>query len=370
MNDAQSSWAEARRILCIRLDNLGDVLMSTPAMRALKTLPARPRLTLLASSAGAAAAPFLPDADEVLCYDAAWVKNDAAGNQHDIRMIQRLREQRLDAAVIFTVYSQSALPAALLCHLAGIPRVLAHSRENPYRLLTDWVREREPEQGVRHEVQRQLDLVASVGAVAADTRLAWRVRQADRAALRQRLHAAGVTEPGGWIAVHSGASAASRRYPAAQYAQAVAALRHEGRRIVLLGTAAERGLGGQLAALRQSVPGLLDLCGALSLGELAAAIESAAVLVCNNSGPAHIAAALGVPVVDLYALTSTQQGAVPRRAVQILLSQRVSAGPPRLPGASVAAPCRGRRPRTAGARGARVPAGANGTGRLSGERRR
>ncbi|MBO9353809.1 glycosyl transferase [Bordetella petrii] len=306
MTDATTAWAGARRVLCIRLDNLGDVLMSTPALRALKALPGRPRLTLLASSAGAAAAAFLPDIDAVLRYDAPWVKNDAAGHRQDLEMIRRLRNENFDAAVVFTVYSQSALPAALLCHMAGIPRVLAHSRENPYRLLTDWVREPEPEQGVRHEVQRQLDLVATVGATASDTGLAWRVRPEDRTALRRRLDAAGIAEPGGWIAVHSGASAASRRYPAGLYAEAIAALRHEGRRIILLGTAAERGLEGALAAQRHAAPGLVDLCGELTLGELGAAIEGAAVLVCNNSGPAHMAAALGVPVVDLYALTNPQ----------------------------------------------------------------
>jgi len=306
MNADAAGWTDARRILCVRLDNLGDVLMSTPAMRALKALAGRPELTLLASSAGVAAAPFLPEVDHVLGYDAAWVKNDATGNGQDRDMVARLQAGRFDAAVIFTVYSQSALPAALLCHLAGIPRVLAHSRENPYRLLTDWVRDREPEAGVRHEVQRQLDLVAAIGARTADRSLGWRVRPADRAALRRRLHAAGITETGGWIALHSGASAASRRYPADQYAEAAVALRGEGRRILLLGTDAERGLQGALEARRRAIPGLVDLCGELSLGELAAAIEGAAVLICNNSGPAHMAAALDVPVVDLYALTNPQ----------------------------------------------------------------
>jgi len=305
MNRA-ATWAQARRILCIRLDNLGDVLMSTPAMRALKALDGNPELTLLASSAGAAAAPFLAEIDHVLRYDAAWVSNGATGNQQDLDMVARLRAGHFDAAAIFTVYSQSALPAALLCHLAGIPRVLAHSRENPYRLLTDWLRDREPEAGVRHEVQRQLDLVAAVGACTADRSLGWRVRPADRAALGRRLQAAGIAETGGWIALHSGASAASRRYPAARYAEAAAALRGEGRRILLLGTAAERGLQGALATWRHAMPGAVDLCGELSLGELAAAIEGAAVLICNNSGPAHIAAALDVPVVDLYALTNPQ----------------------------------------------------------------
>lgn len=306
MTATNPAWRAARRILCVRLDNLGDVLMTTPAMRALKNLPGRPHLTLLASTAGAAAADFLPDVDDVLRYDAAWVKNDAQGNGQDVDMIRRLAAGRYDAAVIFTVYSQSALPAALLCHLAGIPRVLAHSRENPYRLVTDWVRECEPESGIRHEVQRQLDLVATVGARSATTTMAWRVRPADRVGLRARLDAAGVAEQGGWIAVHPGASASSRRYPPALFAQAIAAMRNEGRRIVLLGTAADRGLHGALAGQRRLAPGLVDLSGELNLGELAAAIEAAAVLVCNNSGPAHIAAALGVPVVDLYALTNPQ----------------------------------------------------------------
>ena len=63
----------------------------------------------------------------------------------DRAMIERLRAARFDAAVIFTVYSQNPLPAALLCYLADIPLRLAHCRENPYQLLTDWVAEPEPE---------------------------------------------------------------------------------------------------------------------------------------------------------------------------------------------------------------------------------
>ncbi len=70
-----------------------------------------------------------------------------------------MRHGGFDAAVIFTVYSQSPLPAAMLCYLAGIPRRLAHCRENPYALLSDWLREPEPQQRTRHEVERQLDLV-------------------------------------------------------------------------------------------------------------------------------------------------------------------------------------------------------------------
>mgnify|MGYP003350186482 CR=1 FL=1 len=68
---------------------------------------------------------------------------------------------RASAAVIFTVYSQNPLPAALFATWAGIPLRLAYCRENPYALLTDWVPEPEPESFIRHEVQRQIDLVGA-----------------------------------------------------------------------------------------------------------------------------------------------------------------------------------------------------------------
>ncbi|SSW67126.1 Lipopolysaccharide core heptosyltransferase RfaQ [Achromobacter veterisilvae] len=298
-------WRECSHVLCVRLDNMGDVLMCSPAFRALKQSGAR-RLSLLTSESGGRLAPYVPEVDTVLAYDAAWIKNGARGSEQDVGAIARLRALRPDAAVIFTAYSQSALPAALLCHLAGVPRVLAHSRENPYRLITEWVRETEPQAGIRHEVRRQLDLVASVGARCEDLRLSFRVREADRISLRRKLHHEGVTERGGWICAHAGATAPSRRYPARMMMQALIGLRGDGRRILLLGGHEDPALAGALADARRLLPGLIDLSDRLTLGELGAALEAAALMICNNSGPAHVAAALGVPVVDLYALTNPQ----------------------------------------------------------------
>lgn len=305
-SEAADAWREARRILCVRLDGMGDVLMSTPAMRALKQSAPGRSLALLTSSAGAALQPFLPEVDIVLRHDCGWVRNDTRGNAADLEAIARIRAWRPDAAVIFTVYSQSPLPAAMLCHLAGVPRVLAHCRENPYRLISDWQRETDTDASMRHEVRRQLDLVAAVGAVTSDESLSFRVRDEDREALRAKVRAHGVADEEDWIAIHGGATAPSRRYPSALLAQAIDSLRGEGRRLLLLGSPEDGGLAPELARRRVRLPGLVDLSGQLALGELGAAIERAAVLVCNNSGPAHIAAALHTPVVDLYALTNPQ----------------------------------------------------------------
>jgi lipopolysaccharide heptosyltransferase II len=231
-------------------------------------------------------------------------------------MAALLRELRFDAAAIFTVYSQNPLPAALLCHLADIPRRLAHCRENPYQLLTDWVQESEPAGGVRHEVQRQLDLVAAVSCRTDETRLSLEVPAAVRDSVPALLRAAGARPEEPWIVVHPGASAPSRRYPAEKFAAAVRRLvAEDGWQVVLTGTAAETPL---IAAI-QSAAGVRagSLGGRLSLAELAGVIAGASLLLTNNTGPSHMAAALGTPVVTLYALTNPQHTpwAVPSRVL-------------------------------------------------------
>ena len=150
------------KLLAIRLDSAGDVLMCSPALRALHEHGHQ--VTLLTSAAGALAGERIDGVADVICWAAPWMKASAALTAGCVpAMAAQLRQQGFDGAVIFTSYSQSALPAALLCQMAGIPLRLAHCRENPYQLLTHWVRESEPAQRLRHEVERQADLVAQLG---------------------------------------------------------------------------------------------------------------------------------------------------------------------------------------------------------------
>lgn len=301
-----TTWDTAEKLLCIRLDALGDVLMTTPAIRALKTRSLKRRVTLLASSAGRAAAELVPEIDAVIPYDCPWMKATPAraDSRPDLALIERLRAERFDGCVIFTVYSQSPLPAALLAHLADIPLRLAHCRENPYQLLTHWVPDPEPAQDVRHEVQRQLDLVAQIGCRTDDTRLSLRVPDAARQRVDALLDRLGIDRRRPWVLLHPGASAPSRRYPPAQFAEAADRLAGDGCPIVLTAGAAERALLDEIRT-RMRMPAHV-ITDALSLAELAALIAAAPVLLANNSGPAHIAAAVGTPVAQLYALTNPQ----------------------------------------------------------------
>ncbi|HPU51602.1 MAG TPA: glycosyltransferase family 9 protein [Burkholderiaceae bacterium] len=292
-------------MLAIRLDNIGDVLMTTPALAALAADPSR-QVTLLASRAGAALAGHLPCVSDVMVYDCPWTGGLHGDPQADQRLLRQLVERRFDAAVIFTVCTQSALPAALMCRMADIGLRLAHSRENPYALLTDWVRDTDVVcTPMRHEVQRQLDLVARVGFHASDDRLVFECRPAERDTARRKLALAGADPGRPWVVIHPGSSAASRRYPPERFGLAAAGIAaRSDAQIVFTGGPDD------VAACAQAQQSMgcasVSLAGALSLGELAALIGDAAVVVCNNSAPAHLAAAMGTPTVVLYALTNPQ----------------------------------------------------------------
>jgi lipopolysaccharide heptosyltransferase II len=315
-----STWGEARNVLAIRLDQMGDVLMTTPALHALRTQASGRRVALLTSPSGAALAPLLSDVDEVIVYEAPWMKStdERPDPIPDLALIDRLRAANFDAAAVFNVCTQSSMPAVMLAYLAGIPLRAAYFREKPYGLLTDGI----PDPDVvgsptlRHEVRRQLDLVAAVGAVTDDERMRIDIQTNAIARAWSTLAAHGI-DPAerDWALIHPGSTAASRRYLPESYGIAAAALaRHHGWRVVVTGGQSERELVDRVASV---APEVVRLDHEMELGDLAALISLAPVLIANNSGPAHVAAAVGTPVVSLYALTNPQHTpwAVPTRVL-------------------------------------------------------
>jgi lipopolysaccharide heptosyltransferase II len=248
-------------------------------------------------------------------YEAPWLKATPprASAVHELAMVATLARARFDAAVVFTVYSQNPLPSALLCFLAGIPRRLAYCHENPYQLLTDWIPDPEPTRQIRHEVRRQLDLVAAVGYATSDERLSIRVPSEASARVRTLLADIGLHERWPWVVLHAGATAPSRRYP--HFADVVRRLDAAGVGVVLTGSRDE---AETVAAIQRAADvDAPSLAGLLDLGELAALLARAPLLISNNTGPVHVAAAVGTPVVDLYALTNPQHTpwAVPHRVL-------------------------------------------------------
>lgn len=299
-------WHRFERILCVRPDNVGDVLMTTPALRALKHARPGRHITLLTSSAGAAIARNVPEIDDVIVFDPPWYRHAAPGDRVDLdAAVTNLHSREFDGAVIFTVFSQNPLPTAMLCYQAGIRRIAGYCRENPYALMTDWLPDAEPLDAVRHEVQRQLDLATALGAVPEDSSLSLRVPHERMPDVEAVLRAAGVDCDAPWIVMHPGASEARRRYSPSGFADAARALRHRlGVQVVLAGDASERSLADDIAG--KAGEGVFSLAGQLDLDTYVAMLARASLLISNNTGPVHIAAAVGTPVVVLYAATNPQ----------------------------------------------------------------
>lgn len=316
-----NEWQRARRVLAVRLDNLGDVLVTTPAIHAIReSLPAA-SITLLASPVGAQAGRLNPDVDEVVVYQAPWMdpwSELPLDPERELRMVEQLRIGAYDAAVIFSSFRQSPLSAAFLCYLAGIPLRLAASIDGPGSLLT--TRHRHPER-MMHEVERGLDLVGAVGLRTSDDHLVLRVPDAVRAQIRE--FEAGPTP---LIVVHPGCSMPARTYPWEMYAQVIDNLTRElDAHVVITGADSERRLAdaiwSRLATATQTQTRLA--AGALDFAAFCALIERADVVVTNNTGPMHVAAALGTPVVALFALTNPPEQWGPWRTPHRLLWHEV-----------------------------------------------
>lgn len=301
------TWNEAENILCVRLDSIGDVLMTTPAIRAIKESRPGRQITLLTSPAGVEIASLVPELDDVIVYDAPWMKATAprTNSQPEFEMVEKLRGLSFDAAVIFTVFSQNPLPSAFLCYLANIPLRLAHCHENPYQLLTNWVLDPEPSCGIRHEVRRQLDLVATIDCCIKNERMSLRVPEDAHHHILHLLSELGIDLERPLVVIHPGATATSRRYPPEGFAEVARRLVLDANfQVIFTGSESERELvEGIQAGMDTDSHALV---GCLNLAELSALIELAPLVISNNTGPVHIAAALGTPVVDLYALTNPQ----------------------------------------------------------------
>jgi ADP-heptose:LPS heptosyltransferase len=270
------------RVLIARLDNAGDVLLQGPLVRAVAA--GAERVVFLAGPQGTAAAELLPGVDDVLTWHCPWIDGspqpvDAA----DLAALTgRVRALGVDEAVISTSFHQSPLPLALVLRLAGVRRISAISVDYPGSLLD-----------VRHlveddlpEAERALSLARAAG---------FELPAGDDGRLAVRRPLPPTDREPGYVVLHPGASVPARAWPAERCAAAVEELADAGWRVLVTGGPGERELTATVAGTRG-----VDLGGATTLAEMAALLDGAAAVVVGNTGPAHLAAAVGTPVVSLF----------------------------------------------------------------------
>jgi ADP-heptose:LPS heptosyltransferase len=300
MND----WKDCKNILCMRPDNMGDLIMSGPAIRALKyTFDAH--ITALTSSMGGLVTPYMDEIDETIIFDLPWVKTNETTESDSIHyLIDALKLRRFDAAVIFTVYSQNPLPTAMLAYMAGIPKVLAYCRENPYGLLTHWVPDEEPHRFIRHQVRRDIDLVKAVGAIPPCERLCLRVNNV-WPKVAQKLEKSGVNLERSWLILHTGVSESKRQYPFDLWVETARKIIDKSNyQVLLTGSTSEKQMTDELQ--KKIGEGSYSIAGLPDMEEFIALVQHSALMISVNTGSVHIASAMGTPVVVLYAQTNPQ----------------------------------------------------------------
>lgn len=299
-------------VLVARLDNEGDVLLAGPAIRAFAA--AAERVTLLCGPRGLQAATLLPGVDDVLVHRAEWIDPEPRPFETapTRRLLLEVARRAPDEAAILTSFHQSPLPLALLLRLAGVPRIGAASEDYPGALLD--VRHRVA--GDVHEVERSLGLARAMGReLPAD----------DDGALRVATAPAPPPFRAPYVVVHPGASVPARAWAPARHAELVGALAAAGWRVAVTGGPQERALTARVAAGGGAAASgrVRDLGGATDFGALAAVIAGAQAIIVGNTGPAHVAAAVGTPVVSLYAPTVPAVRWRPWRVPHALLSAPV-----------------------------------------------
>ena len=271
-------------VLAVRLDNDGDVLLAGPAIRALAA--GADRVSLLCGPRGRQAAELLPGIEEIVCWRAPWIdpEPDPVDSADVLVQAARLAAMDIDRALIFGSFHQSPLPTALLLRVAGVKWIGATSVDYPGSLLD--LRHRIGDDV--HEVERSLALVRAAG---------FDLPPGDDGALNIKG-----TVPfrlgGEYVVVHPGASVPARAWEPERNAELVEALDRVGRRVVVTGGPGERELTARVAGNRG-----IDLGGRTSFAQLAGVLANADGVVVGNTGPAHLAAAVGTPVVSLFAPT-------------------------------------------------------------------
>lgn len=283
------------RVLVARLDSFGDVLVAGPAVRAVAA--GATHVTMLCGPQGAPAAALLPGVDRVRVWAAPWVTETARPLDDTVvaELARIVTEQRIDEAVVLTSFHQSPLPLAVLLRLAGVARVSGASVDHPGSLLDVRLRPGEDLPEEIPESERALRIAEAAG---------FRLPPGDDGRLSVRHDAAApddVVALGRYVVVHPGASVPARSWPPGHHRALVAAYADLGVPVVVSGSPGERALTAAVAAGGDgSATPVLDLGGRTSPAELVAVLAGAEVVVVGNTGPAHLAAAVGARIVSLF----------------------------------------------------------------------
>ncbi len=303
---------EQVRILVVQTAFLGDIILATPLLSAIKAAMPNSHLALLTTPAGKAALSGLPGLDEIICYDKAGSEKGAAAL---FRKAREIREKKFDVALS----AHRSYRSALLLAFSRIPVLVGFRQASLSRIYHFRI---EREQGL-HEVERNLKLLGPVAELPADFEP------------RVRLPAPADFEFGKFginpeahprVGLAPGSAWATKRWPAERYAELAGRLQKEmGATVVLLGDEKDQAVCAEVEQ-RAGVK-VINLCGKTSLSDLFGIISRLDLLVSNDSAPVHVASAFAIPSVVIFGPTTPEFGFGPWKNPHRIVSKPLACRP-------------------------------------------
>lgn len=290
------------KILVIKIAAIGDFLMATPALRALKLDRSVDSVTLLAGASIAAAVQNNPHLDKIhYLNDARIFKGGFLAKLAEVLKISwRLRREKFDVGFNF----HRDWRFSIILFLAGCKMRIGFAGGRPSWLLTEAVQV----QGVKHSIFRYCDLIRRLNIFCVDFALEFPLAFEAAAAAREKF-LTGVPSSSTVVLVPGGAAnvkqeMASRRWDGANFAALAGLLLQAGHAVALLGSGGDVAIA---AAIRAAQPGVVDLTGKTSLAEAAAIMKGARLVICNDSGLMHLAAAMNTPLIAIFGPTPPEE---------------------------------------------------------------
>jgi heptosyltransferase-2 len=283
------------RMLILSVAGIGDFILGTPALRAIRRRFPQAQLWMVTIPEAGPLAERCPHVDVVRNLDLRTARSallwSLGGRRRDLRrLIRELREARFDIAMNLYQVATWAGGLRMAAFLWAVrPSLTVGRRSGGKGMGYDLASEEEG-----HEIEAQLAVARLIGATSADGLPELWVTEDDARACASLLERVGISVSDRVACLHTGSAQPEKRWPAQRFVAVGRRLAEAGARVLLIGTERERGL---CASVAEAIPAAVPLAGETSLPVLAALLRRAALLVTNDSGPMHMAAALGVPLV-------------------------------------------------------------------------
>lgn len=279
---------EIKNILVIRTDRFGEFILTLPAIHALKEKFPSSRLTLMAHPYSAQLISGSSDIDDIIEYEDA----DFTSLSSIWKLSRKLRSRKFDLAVIFNPKREFNI----VTFLAGIPIRLGYDRKWGF-LLNKRLKDLKF-LGSKHEVEYNLDLVRSLGIETGERIFSIPVSEGDLSYIGRIISDLGLDNLNNLIAVHPWTSDPIKQWPPENFLQLSQRLSRDfSCKVIIIGGKEEIGRSQKFCAGKTD---LVDLTGKLTLKQLAAFFPRCRCLVSNDSGPIHLASAVGTPVIALF----------------------------------------------------------------------